>query len=73
MLRTIDSHANFVLLNTGHAATGMVEHFLKHDVLVAGPFHPFDKHIRVSLGTPTEMQEFWRVFDLLPPSHVMTM
>jgi histidinol-phosphate aminotransferase len=73
MLRTIDSHANFVLLNTGHSAPDMIEHFLKHDVLVAGPFHPFDKHIRVSLGTPAEMREFWRVFDLLPPSHVMTM
>jgi histidinol-phosphate aminotransferase len=73
MLRTIDSHANFVLLNTGHPSADMVEHFRKNAVLVAGPFAPFEKHIRVSLGTPAEMQEFWRVFDLLPPSHVMTM
>jgi hypothetical protein len=51
----------------------MVEHFRKHDVLVAGPFHPFDKYIRVSLGSPAEMREFWRVWDLLPPNHMMVM
>ena len=73
MLRTIDSHANFVLLNTGRDGVEMVEHFRKNRVLVAGPFHPFDKYIRVSLGTPAEMREFWRVWDLLPPNHVMTM
>jgi hypothetical protein len=24
------------------------------------------KHIRVSLGTPDDMLEFWRVWDLMP-------
>ena len=73
MLRTIDSHTNFVLLNTGHPASDMVEHFRKNGVLIAGPFDGFDKHIRVSLGAPAEMREFWRVWDLMPPNHVMTM
>ena len=73
MLRTIDSHANFVLLNTGHPAAEMIEHFRKNGVLVAGPFDGFDKHIRVSLGTAAEMREFWRVWDLMPPNHAMTM
>jgi histidinol-phosphate aminotransferase len=73
MLRTIDSHTNFVLLNTGHAAGDMLAHFRKHGVLVGGPFDGFEKHIRVSMGTSTEMREFWRVWDLLPPNHVMTM
>jgi histidinol-phosphate aminotransferase len=73
MLRVTDSHTNFVLLNTGHPAIDMVEHFRKNGVLIAGPFDGFDKHIRVSLGTPAEMREFWRVWDLLPPNHVMTM
>jgi len=73
MLRTIDSHTNFVLLNTGHPAAEMIEHFRKNRVLVAGPFEGFDKYIRVSLGTTAEMREFWRVWDLLPPNHVMTM
>jgi histidinol-phosphate aminotransferase len=73
MLRTTDSHTNFVLLNTGHPATDMVAHFRKNGVLVAGPFDGFDKHIRVSLGTPAEMRAFWRVWDLMPPNHAMTM
>ena len=73
MLRVVDSHANFVLLNTGHPAADMVAHFKKNGVLVAGPFQSFDKHIRVSLGTPAEIRAFWRVWDLMPPNHVMTM
>ena len=74
MLRVVDSQANFVLLNTGRPAAEMVEHFRKNGVLVAGgPYHSFDKHIRVSLGSPEEIREFWRVWDLMPPNHVMTM
>jgi histidinol-phosphate aminotransferase len=73
MLRTVDSHTNFVLLNTGRDGVEMVEHFRTHGVLVAGPFQPFDKYVRVSLGTAAEMREFWRVWDLLPPNHVMVM
>jgi histidinol-phosphate aminotransferase len=73
MLRVVDSHANFVLLNTGRPAVEMIEHFRRNGVLVAGPFHSFDKHIRVSLGSPGEMQEFWRVWDLMPANHVMPM
>ena len=73
MLRVVDSQANFVLLNTGDPVDDMVAHFRKNGVLVAGPFPSFGKHIRVSMGSPEEIREFWRVFDLLPPSHVMTM
>jgi histidinol-phosphate aminotransferase len=73
MLRTIDSHANFVMLNTWRPAVEIVEHFKKNGVMVAGPFPPFDKYIRVSLGAPAELREFWRVWDLLPIYHGMTM
>ena len=73
MLRTIDSHANFVMLNIARPAVEIVEHFRKNGVLVSEPFPTFDKYIRVSLGTPAEMREFWRVWDLLPVLHGMTM
>ena len=73
MLRVVDSHANFVLLNTGRPAVELVEHFRKNSVLVGGPFQPFDKHLRVSLGSPDEMREFWRVWDLMPANHAMPM
>jgi histidinol-phosphate aminotransferase len=66
MVRSIDSQTNFVLVNTGRAAEHVVEHFKAHHVVLPPPFARFDKHIRVSLGTPEEMREFWRIWDLLP-------
>jgi histidinol-phosphate aminotransferase len=72
MLRAIDSRTNFVMVNTGRPAVEVVEHFRKNNVLISGPFAPFDTYIRVSLGTPAEMREFWRVWDLMP-AHKMSM
>jgi len=66
MLRTIDSQTNFVMLNTERPANEIVEHFKRHHVLVWGPVPSFDKYIRVSIGTPSAMREFWRVWDLNP-------
>ncbi len=67
MLRAIDSHANFVLLNPLRPISEVLPHLEKNNVLVAAAIPAMDKHIRVSLGTPSEMQEFWRVWDLMPP------
>jgi histidinol-phosphate aminotransferase len=64
MLR-LDSVTNFVMLDTGHGAVEVVEHFRTHGILVSGPIPGFDQNIRVSLGTPPEMREFWRVWDLM--------
>jgi histidinol-phosphate aminotransferase len=74
MLRPIDSQTNFVMLDTERPAVDMVEHFRINDVLVSGSFPVYDTHIRVSLGTPADMREFWRVWDLLPalPGHHMS-
>jgi histidinol-phosphate aminotransferase len=73
MLRTIDSHASFVMLNTGRPAAEIIAHFRANAVLVGGPYEAFQKHVRVSVGTPAEMREFWRVWDLLPANHAMVM
>ena len=72
MLRWIDSRTNFVLLHVARPAVDVIEHFNKHEILVGRPIPAFDKSIRVSLGTPTEMREFWRVWDLMP-AHQMSM
>jgi histidinol-phosphate aminotransferase len=66
MLKPIDSLANFVMMNAWAPAVGVVEHFRKNDVVIAPPVPGFDTHIRLSLGTPPEMAEFWRAWDLLP-------
>ena len=73
MLRTVDSHANFVMLDTGRPGAAMVEHFRTNGVLVSGPSYGFPKSIRVSLGTVDDMRTFWRVLDLLPPPPKMSM
>jgi len=70
MLRAIDSHTNFVMLDTQRPAVEVIEHFAKNNVLVSPPFPSFDRHVRVSLGTPAEMREFWRVWDLMPIHHM---
>lgn len=70
MLRAMDSHTNFVMLNTEQNAAAIVEHFRKNDVLIAGPFAAYPTYIRVSLGAPAELQAFWRAWDLLPIGHM---
>jgi histidinol-phosphate aminotransferase len=64
-LKPIDSHANFLMMDTHHPATEVIRHFEEHKVLIGRLFPAMDTYIRVSLGTRTEMLEFWRVWDLL--------
>lgn len=66
MLRFIDSHANFVMMNTHHAAAEVVEHFRKENILLGSPVPALDTYICVSLGSPSEMHAFWRVWDGSP-------
>jgi histidinol-phosphate aminotransferase len=69
MLKTIDSQTNFVMLNTERPAIEVVERFRRYNVLLPPPFPSFDTHIRVSIGTPAEMREFWEIWDLAPVHH----
>ena len=70
MLRVIDSHTNFFMLKTGGHANGAIDHLKKHSILVAPPIPSMAKYIRVSLSTPHDMVEFWRVWDLMPAHHM---
>lgn len=73
MLKPIDSHANFVMMNTRHPAEDVIQHFRKNNILIGRRFPAMDTYIRVSLGTPKEMRSFWRVWDISPfttmPAH----
>ena len=69
MLRAIDSHANFVLLNPLRPVSEVLLHLEKYDVHVAPSIPAMERYIRVSLGTPSEMREFWRVWDLMPAAN----
>ncbi len=68
MLKPIDSHANFVMMNAFHPASDMAQLFRKSNILIGRPFPPLDTYIRVSLGLPDEMHAFWRAWDALPYS-----
>jgi hypothetical protein len=54
------------MLDTGRPIRQVIEHFKKNNVLVGRRFPPMETYVRVSLGLPDEMKEFWRVWDLMP-------
>lgn len=65
-LAVIDSQTNFVMVRSGRPVEEVIDHFKKNNVLIGRPFPPFTEYARISLGTPADMQQFWRVWDLLP-------
>jgi histidinol-phosphate aminotransferase len=67
-LRPIESHTNFVMMNTFHPADQVIQDFRKSNILIGRHFPPMDTYIRVSLGRPEEMQAFWRAWDAFPYS-----
>jgi histidinol-phosphate aminotransferase len=73
MLKALDSHANFVFFDALRPVDIVIDHLKEHGVIVAPLVPAMDKYVRVSLGTPPEMREFWRVMDLLPPTGKMAM
>jgi histidinol-phosphate aminotransferase len=73
MLRAIDSQTNFVMVNPMRPPDEVIEHLKKNHILIGPKYPVLDKYIRVSLGTPDEMQAFWRAWDLMPPTGKMAM
>ena len=69
-LAFIPSEANFIMVQSGRPAVDVIAHFKQNNVLIGRPFPPLTDYVRVSLATPPEMQEFWRVWDLLPPKQL---
>lgn len=73
MLRAIDSQTNFVMVNPMRPPDEVIEHLKKNHILIGPKYPVLEKYIRVSLGTPGEMQAFWRAWDLMPPTGKMAM
>jgi histidinol-phosphate aminotransferase len=72
MLRALDSHTNFVCLNVMRPAAEISEHYARNNFVLAPLIPSMPNYLRISLGTPEEMHEFWQVWDLLG-SHPMSM
>jgi histidinol-phosphate aminotransferase len=71
MLRCLDSQTNFVLLRTATTGKEVADTLRTKGVLVSAGYPSFEKHIRVSLGLPEDMQAFWRAWDSSMPHHPM--
>jgi histidinol-phosphate aminotransferase len=67
MLRSLDSLTNFVLLRTAVPGKEVAEQLKEKGILVAMGYPGFENYIRVSLGSPEDMKEFWRAWDALMP------
>jgi len=67
MLRSLDSITNFVMLKTAMPGKEVAEHLKDKGILVAMGYPGFDNYIRVSLGSPEDMKEFWRAWDASMP------
>jgi histidinol-phosphate aminotransferase len=65
MLKPIDSQANFVMMNTHRPAEEVIEHFRRNNIFIGRKFPAMRTYIRVSLGKPQEMHDFWKVWDRL--------
>jgi len=72
MLRALNSHTNFVCLNVMQPAAAVIEHYKKNNITLAPAIPELPTYLRLSLGRPEEMLEFWRVWDLQGP-HSMAM
>jgi histidinol-phosphate aminotransferase len=67
MLRSLDSVTNFVMLRTVRPGTEVAGQLKERGILVGSGYPGFDNCIRVSLGTPQDMTEFWRAWDAFMP------
>lgn len=65
-IEAIPSHTNFAMLQAGRPAVDVIEHFKKNNIAIARLFPSMSTFVRVSFGTPSQMKDFWRVWDLLP-------
>ena len=58
----IPSETNFFMVHTGRPAREVGAEFRKHHVAVGRPFPPMLDYLRVSIGTPDEMERFMVAF-----------
>jgi histidinol-phosphate aminotransferase len=58
----IPSDANFFMVHVKRNVSDVIEDFRKKDIGVGRPFPPMTEHLRVSVGTPEEMNKFTAAF-----------
>ena len=71
-VKPIPSYCNFLMMPAGRPAEEVIAHFKRNGILIGRRFPALENSVRVSLGTPAQMQAFWRVWDTLPATHAGT-
>jgi histidinol-phosphate aminotransferase len=67
--RYIPSHANFVMVDVNTDVTPFIHAFAERNILVGRKFPSMGNWMRVSMGTPEEMQKFMAAFrEIVPKS-----
>ena len=70
---TIPSQANFFMVSLeGRTVQPVITEFRDKGVLVGRPFPPMVNHLRVSVGTPEDMDKFLAVFKQIFPKKAAT-
>ena len=64
----IPSQTNFFMVSLGERTVqAVIEEFRKKGILVGRPFPPMLNHLRVSVGTPDDMEKFMTAFKAIFP------
>jgi histidinol-phosphate aminotransferase len=64
----LPSEANFFMVQIGRPVQPVIEEFKKKNILVGRPFPPMTEHLRVSVGTPDDMDKFLKAFKEIFPA-----
>jgi histidinol-phosphate aminotransferase len=62
-LKPIDSRANFIMMNASRPNQAVIDYFRTRKIEIGRKFPPMDNYVRISLGKPDEMRQFWQVWD----------
>jgi histidinol-phosphate aminotransferase len=70
---TIPSQANFFMVSLeGRTVQPVIQEFRQKGILVGRPFPPMVNHLRVSVGTPEDMDKFLKAFKEIFPKKSAT-
>jgi histidinol-phosphate aminotransferase len=68
----LPSEANFFMVHVGREVPGVIEEFREKKIMVGRPFPPMTQHLRVSVGTPEDMDQFTKAFKEIFPAKAKT-
>ena len=68
----IPSQTNFFMVGLRREVQPVIQAFREENVLVGRPFPPMTQHLRVSVGTPEEMDRFMVAFKKIMARPVTT-